>query len=205
MLIDWEIVRDIDARAVRYSVEQVDAVTTGDLGRPTPCVGWSLADLLGHLIAQHRGFAAAAAGHGADLTQWAVPSIGDDVVQRYRSAADDVLAAFAALEAPDRPVHLPEFQSEPFPAVAAVNFHAVDYLVHAWDVAATLGRPFAPDDALVNALLPLVLAIPNDAEQRAPGSPFAPALPAPADASPLERVLTALGRSPEWRPTAPHA
>ena len=148
MHIDWEILRYMNARAVQYSVDHVDAVTTADLDRPTPCAGWTLADLLGHLMAQHRGFAAAATGHGADLTQWAVPQLGDDVRRQYRTEADAVLAAFAAVKAPDQPFHLPEFGTDPFPAVLAIGFHTVDYLVHAWDVAATLGREFTPDDAV---------------------------------------------------------
>ena len=55
-------VRELDRRAVRASVDMVAKVTIEDLGRPTPCAGWTLADLLAHMTAQHRGFAAAAEG-----------------------------------------------------------------------------------------------------------------------------------------------
>ncbi|GAA3385653.1 TIGR03086 family metal-binding protein [Cryptosporangium minutisporangium] len=199
---DWTTIRDLDTRAVRLSVEQVDAVTTADVDRPTPCTGWSVADLLGHLVAQHRGFAAAAAGRGDDPAPWTVPHLGDAAVEQYRAAADEVLAAFAAVDAPDRPFHLPEIAPTPFPAVLAIGFHTIDYLVHAWDVAAALEREFTPDEALVDALLPVVLALPDGAERTAPGSPFAPGLPARDDASPFARLLSALGRSPEWRPAA---
>jgi len=201
MLTNWKTIRDLDASAVRYSVEQVEAATAADLDRPTPCAGWTLGDLLTHLVAQHRGFAAAAAGHGDDLQRWAAPSSGADALRDYRSAADEAVTAFAAVETPDSPFRLPEFGApEPFPAVLAIGFHAVDYLVHAWDVAATLGRQLTPDDDLVEGLLPLVLAVPDDAERTKPGAAFAPAVPAPADASPLDRVLAALGRTPDWKP-----
>ena len=51
---------------VLASVDVVSAVTTDDLSRPTPCAGWNLSDLLTHMTVQHRGFAAAAHGLGAD-------------------------------------------------------------------------------------------------------------------------------------------
>ena len=59
-------IRDLDARAVRASVDVVEEITAVDLSRPTPCAGWTLGDLLAHMTVQHQGFAAAAAGRGAD-------------------------------------------------------------------------------------------------------------------------------------------
>ena len=37
----------------------VQHVTDEDLDRPTPCAGWTVADLLAHEVGQHLGFAAA--------------------------------------------------------------------------------------------------------------------------------------------------
>jgi hypothetical protein len=53
--------RQADATAVRASVAVVAQVSTGDLGRLTPCAEWDLGTLIAHMTAQHRGFAAAAA------------------------------------------------------------------------------------------------------------------------------------------------
>src|SRR4051812_18387953 len=61
---------------VQASIAVVAHVQADDLGRPTPCVEWTLADLLAHLIAQHRGFAAAARGSGGDPDAWQVRPIG---------------------------------------------------------------------------------------------------------------------------------
>jgi uncharacterized protein (TIGR03086 family) len=85
-------VRELDRRAVRGSVEVAERVTAGDLGRATPCAGWTVADLLAHMTAQHRGFTAAARGHGADPKVWEVRSLvrGDGAgsgVGEVRSAA----------------------------------------------------------------------------------------------------------------------
>src|ERR1700732_4239867 len=67
--IDRAIV-GLDARAVRASVQIVSRASAADLARPTPCSDWTLAELLAHMTAQHNGFAAAAAGDGADLVHW---------------------------------------------------------------------------------------------------------------------------------------
>ncbi|MGW5354654.1 TIGR03086 family metal-binding protein [Streptomyces sp. NPDC004031] len=185
-----ERLRDLDARAVRLSTGLVRESTVADLRRPTPCEGWDLADLLGHMTAQHRGFAAAARGAGGEAAVWAVAQDADPAAA-YEAAAADVVAAFAAVDDPEQPFTLAEFSTGPdFPARLAVGFHFLDYVVHAWDVAVTLGVPFTPDADLVEAALPIALAVP-------PASPvFADPLPAAPDADALTRVLTWLGRSP---------
>ncbi|WP_415795013.1 maleylpyruvate isomerase N-terminal domain-containing protein, partial [Mycolicibacterium frederiksbergense] len=48
--------------AVLHSVAIVEAVTASDLDLPTPCAGWTVADLLAHMTVQHRGFAASVRG-----------------------------------------------------------------------------------------------------------------------------------------------
>ncbi|MFD1498127.1 maleylpyruvate isomerase N-terminal domain-containing protein, partial [Streptosporangium lutulentum] len=76
-------VRELDRRAVLASVDLVATVAIEDLGRSTPCDGWTLADLLAHMTVQHHGFAAAAEGAGADLSVWRVEPLGDDAVSAY--------------------------------------------------------------------------------------------------------------------------
>src|ERR1700750_714582 len=61
---------DLDARVVRGTVALVTQARPADLARPTPCAGWTLGDLIGHMTTQHDGWTAAAAGHGADLSCW---------------------------------------------------------------------------------------------------------------------------------------
>lgn len=84
----------LDAEAVRASVDMVARATAGDLAGPTPCAGWTLRDLLGHMTAQHHGFAAASRGEG-DIAVWRPRPLGDDPVGAYREAAQHVLEAFA--------------------------------------------------------------------------------------------------------------
>ena len=196
--MSFDEIRDWDQRAVRRSVELVDAVTASDLTRPTPCGDWTLSELIGHLTAQHRGFAAAARGQGADLAYWSVPPAGPDPVGAYRDAAEEVTAAFAASE-PDTAFTLPEITTRmTFPARRAIGFHLIDYVVHSWDLARSLDVPVDLDDDLVRAAVPIVVAVPNGPERLQPGAAFAPALDVAAGSSILDEILLRLGRSPNW-------
>ncbi|WP_329117376.1 TIGR03086 family metal-binding protein [Streptomyces sp. NBC_01353] len=202
----FERLRLLHARVVRDSVALMHRVTPGDLGRPTPCAGWTVADLLAHMTAQHRGFAAAALGDGADLAHWSVHPVTDTVeaVARYAEAAADVGAAFAALDAPDRPFLLPEFTVDrTFPADRAVGFHFIDYVVHGWDITRGLDLPYDPEPDILDAALPIALSVPDGDTRLAPDSPFRPGIPLPPGAATLDRILATLGRTPD-RPTGGH-
>ena len=54
-----------------------------------------------------------------------------------------------------------------------MGFHFVDYVVHGWDVAATLGVPFELPADVVAAVLPLALGVPDGDFREPTGSPFA--------------------------------
>jgi uncharacterized protein (TIGR03086 family) len=189
--------------AVLTSVELVNTVQPADLTRPTPCEGWVLADLLSHMTVQHRGFAAAARGHGADPANWQVESVADtvrsDPARAYADAARDVLAAFSADGADDATFALPEFgDNAAFPGSIAMGFHFVDYVVHGWDVAASLGvRYELPADVLA-AALPLALAVPDGEVRLLETIPFDPAVEPVDGAGEFDRILRHLGRRPDW-------
>ena len=186
-IISW------NERAVRAAVTVVAQVSPEDLSRPTPCVEWDLAALLAHMTAQHCGFAAAAAGDGADPGAWATRPLGPDPVAEYTAAAEAVIGAFAVPGVAERQFRLPEAGPRAIPGHLAVAFHFVDYLVHGWDVAAAIGHPYEPDADLVTAALPIVAAVPDDESRLAPGAPFGPALPDPGTGS-FDRLLALVGR-----------
>jgi uncharacterized protein (TIGR03086 family) len=193
MPIEFGELLAFDRAAVEHSITLIDPVTPADLSRTTPCTGWDLAGLIAHMTAQHRGFAAAAAGRGADPAPWkALPAA--DPVAEYRQAARDVLTAFAT--AGDAVFTMPEIAPRTVPAPMAVGFHLVDYLVHSWDVAVARGVTFTPEPDLVAATLPIALAVPDDGQRLSPEFPFRPAVAVPDGASPFERLLAALGRDP---------
>jgi uncharacterized protein (TIGR03086 family) len=187
-----------NATAVRASIAVVDRVTAPDLTNATPCANWNLTDLLTHMTAQHRGFAAAARGNGADRAVWANLPLGPDPVAEYRKTAEEVLAAFAEDGVVSRQFAIPEVTEDAeFPGDIAIAMHTVDYLVHAWDVARAIGVEFDADTDAVWATAPLVAMIPDDDSRLEPGAAFGPALPT-AGANEFDTMLAALGRDPNW-------
>jgi len=210
----------LDALAVRASLQVVSLVGAVDLARPTPCGDWTLGELLAHMTAQHDGFAAAAAGSGADLARWTPASPAADPAGEYAAAARRVLAAFGADGVLDRQFALPEISPKlRFPAAQAIGFHLVDYVVHGWDVARSLGldrgqlepdllsadlhsadlhSPDLHSADLLEAALLIARSVPDDERRRQPGAAFAPRVPTAADADPLDRIVALLGRRPRW-------
>jgi uncharacterized protein (TIGR03086 family) len=184
----------LDRRAVEATLRISERTGTRDRSRPTPCAGWTVADLMAHMTGQQLGFAAAARGGGDDPAAWQ-PVDGD-----YAAACADVIAAFAEPGATDRGFALPEIRSGgTFPAHQAISFHLVDNVVHAWDLATALGLlglPVELDDDVLAAALRVAEQVPNGAERLRPGSAFAPARAVPPGAATLDRIVLLLGRQP---------
>jgi uncharacterized protein (TIGR03086 family) len=202
MPIDMPDIRPFHRIVVLNSIALVDSVRAPDLDAPTPCAGWNLAELLAHMTAQHRGFALAARGSGDDSDVWrpdaVMGAITADPGGTYADAARDVLAAFVDDATLQASFALPEFgPNARFPGANAIGFHFIDYVVHGWDVAESLGVAYTLPDDVVDAALPLALAVPDGDFRETPEAPFARAVAAPT-ATNLDRILRHLGRSPDW-------
>lgn len=189
--------RELDRRAVLTTVTIAAHVTPEHLARPTPCAEWTVGELLEHMTAQHRGFAASARGHGDDLALWQPRRPGPHTRDDYLASAKDVLAAFESPELLDRPFALPEFGTS-VPGHLAVGMHLVDYVVHGWDLARALGIDYALDGELAEPTLRIAARVPDGPQRSQPDSPFGPALPSGAEDPALHRLLRMLGRSPNW-------
>jgi uncharacterized protein (TIGR03086 family) len=193
---------ELDRIAVQEASRLVELARGGDDGdwaRETPCAGWDLRRLVAHMTAQHHGFAAAARGVGGEPGYWRESEEVGEPARAHRAAADAVLSAFAEPGVQEREFVLPELGGG-FAGRTAIGFHFVDYVVHAWDVAATLGVRLRLTDEVVVAALAVARRVPTDPAGRGPGFAFAPALKVPQGVGPLEEALRLLGREPEAWP-----
>jgi len=186
----------LHARALDLGTSVMGRVTPGDLDRPTPCTGWDLRTLLGHIIGQNHGFAEAVEAPDAPLSAYAhrVPE-AQAVAADWKASADRVAQAFAAAT-PGKPVLLVEISDEiRFPAETAIGFHLLDTVVHTWDVATSLEEVFHPGDELAHAVLIGARQVPAGPARERPGASFAPVLPS-GGTDPWQEALALLGRRP---------
>jgi uncharacterized protein (TIGR03086 family) len=163
----------------------LDAVPPSGWGAPSPCEGWTAADVVGHLVGTQRDFLGT---HGADLG--GPPDVVADPAAAWRAHAARVAAAVADDELPAR-----EFDGFFGPTTvgeAFQRYYVWDMLVHRWDLARAVGA----DAALTDAELDLVEA---GADGFGPALHMdgicRPALDVPADADRSTRVLARLGRA----------
>lgn len=189
--------RPLHRRALDLTSAVTDRIRPADLARSTPCAAWDLEALLGHMIGQNYGFAAAARGpEDAPLAAFAARPPGGEPAAEWRASAAHIADAFADADL-ERPVLLAELSAEQrFPAWVAIGFQLLDTVVHGWDVATALGVPFAPDQELVTATLRVAEAVPTGAAREHPDASFAPVLPTADGADDWHRALALLGRRP---------
>lgn len=185
--------RPFDQAATDLCQAEIATIRPDQLDLPTPCAEWTLGELIAHLVAENRGFAAAAVG-APDPSAWRPGPPDEITVTLFPWSVDKVTAAFAADGVLEREVEVREFGV--FPGRVAVGMHFIDYLVHAWDVARSLDRLDPIPHDLAEAALRLHALFPSE---RPDGSSFAPVVPVHPLASASSRLLALAGRDPEWR------
>jgi uncharacterized protein (TIGR03086 family) len=178
-------------RAQADFTDRVDAVEPeqwDDAALP----GWTVADLVAHLVCEALWTPPLLAGEPADLVDGRFPAetpdlLGDDPLTGWETAADGALAAFAEDRALLRTVHL---QRGPTSAAEYIEELTADLTVHCWDLARATGGDTELDPALVTASLVVADRLPADG---VPGR-FAPPLDVPRTAPPQVRLLGRYGR-----------
>ncbi|HMQ38456.1 MAG TPA: TIGR03086 family metal-binding protein [Micropruina sp.] len=157
---------------------------------PSPCEGWTAADVVRHVIDTERDFLVR---HGLlDTT----PPATNDPAEAWRAHLSDVAQALATGGVAERPYD--GYFGPTTIGDTMADFYGWDLVVHGWDVARATGQdgPITDDDARTLG----AIADGWGAALHSPGV-CAPALPVPDGATPVEQLLARLGRDPHW--TAP--
>jgi uncharacterized protein (TIGR03086 family) len=191
---------ELHARVLRQSVDIVDDIGDGQWDGPTPCAGWTLRQLVEHMILENRGFAAAAGGETSDRRVWTDRQFLDDLRADYRASAERVVESFGAPGVLEGEFWLPLINpSLRLPARQAISFHLLDYVVHGWDVATAIGRPVQVPTDIVDAALDIATReVPDGPRRHRPNASFVAPVELAPGAPELDRLLAWLGRSPTW-------
>jgi uncharacterized protein (TIGR03086 family) len=178
-------------RAQNQFTDRVDAVAP-DQWEDEALPGWTVADLVAHLVSEALWVPPLLAGEPFDLIDGRFPEdtadlLGDDPFTGWESAADAALSAFAEDDALIRTVRL---SRGPTPAAEYIEEMTADLTVHAWDLARATDGDTELDGELVTAALVFAERLPEDG---VPGL-FEPPLDVSLSAPPQVRLLARFGR-----------
>jgi uncharacterized protein (TIGR03086 family) len=168
-----------------YVARHIDAASLGD---STPCREFTIAQVAHHLMGSIASLGGMA---GAELTQPTLADVADSEVPIEVQIAD---LAQPALEAWRRRGLEGEIAMGPMemPASFFAGILSVEFLVHAWDLAAASGQKLIVDDRLAAYVLELSKRVVSD-EMRIP-SMFGPAIEIGADAGAMDQLIAFTGR-----------
>lgn len=162
----------------------LDSVPATAWSAPSPCEGWSAADVVAHMVETQRDFLTT---HGADLGQ--APDVPADPAAAWRDHSKRVLAALA-----DDAFTATAYDGHFGPTTVGATleqFYLFDMVVHRWDVARAAGLDAGLSDAEIDR-------VDAGADSFGPAlymdGVCRPGVEAPEGADRATRVLARLGR-----------
>ena len=178
-------------RALDHTRRYVVALNDAQWGSPTPCDGWTVRELLNHIVAGNLW--AAELGNGRSIADVGSALDGDtlgaDPLGAYDRSSAAAAATFEAPGALDRPCAV---SYGPVPGSVYAGHRFLDVLIHGWDLASATGQSTDLDPQLVDACWEVLL--PQLAPMQASGA-FGVARPDQPGDNPQSTLLAALGRS----------
>jgi uncharacterized protein (TIGR03086 family) len=177
-------------RAIAYTRASLVQVTEADLDRPTPCHGWVMRDLLGHMDDSLEAMAAAAQATSLSLVPSEPPGAGAELLDSICIRARGLLSHWHPER--DGDVDLGEL-SLPRELLGAVG--ALEITLHGWDVAEGLGQPRPIPPGLAMDLWPVARDHVTEADRP---FRFGPPVEVSDWATPATRLLAHAGRSARW-------
>jgi uncharacterized protein (TIGR03086 family) len=183
---DHDVV-ELDRRAGQRMVELIER-SAGHGQAPTPCTGWTVDDLVAHVIAGNVKYEGIA--RGDDFVPGApAVSVGAEPAATYESTFAAMVEAWRQPGALEREIGLP--RGARGPAEVAAWIHLGETLGHGWDLARATGQEPGFDDEVVAVCLAATKG--RMPAERGEGSPFADATDTRSD-SLIDQLAAYLGR-----------
>jgi uncharacterized protein (TIGR03086 family) len=177
---------------------RVNAVSEDQWQSRTPASEWSVADLVSHLVEEHRWAAPLMDGHDMEAARMIVEGarsmpvdggVGGNLAEEWNEASIGSGDAFSADGALDRDV---ELSSGTRPARQYIEEMIFDLIVHSWDLGTAIGyaEPL-PDDLVV----PVLEKAQSFGDMSGSGI-FDSPVPVADDAPAIDRLVALTGRDP---------
>lgn len=172
---------DHDSAVLHRALDQLASLLNGvrreTLNDRTPCEQWTVQDLVDHIVAAPAKFGRMMRGESIDWSA-PTPAAGVDPAGAFRSHAEDLLRAWHGQDGPKGP--------------AGLDWQCAEFAVHAWDLAAAMGRSTGGlDPEVAERGLAFMRANLTDDNR---GAAFAPEQPAPDGADAYQRIAAFAGR-----------
>ena len=180
----------LHARALAATAGVVAGVPAPRLDDASVCAGWSVRELLNHVVSGNWWVPELASGQSiADVgDRLDGDLLGADHVAAYQGSADAAAAAFQQPGAMERPVAV---SYGPVPGSVYCGHRFIDVLVHGWDLARSTGQDATLDPDLVQACWEVVEP---QAEGFKASGVFGSEVEVPPGADLQTRLLATLGR-----------
>jgi uncharacterized protein (TIGR03086 family) len=183
-----EVLDALDA-TFDHAEQVVAGVKPEQLGDPTGCAKWDVAELVGHMNGTLVAFGGLLAG--------GEPSAGEPSADPLASYPEEMAKLRQMWHRPDAfegTVKMGPLGDIPKETAARLAIQEV--LAHSWDLAKATGQDAALPEGVVADALPFANDFLPDAARNENGDPFGLAVEVPADASPTDQFAAALGRRP---------
>jgi uncharacterized protein (TIGR03086 family) len=187
--------------AATRMADLIEGVPDDLLGAPTPCLDYTLGDLVDHVRRFTLAFTAAARKDTAGMTSGRAPgdasSLGDD----WRTRIPRDLAALAeAWRDPAAWTGMTMAGGIDLPGELAGLIALDELVVHGWDVARASGQDFDQDRESLEAVHAFVKQFSGPGQEKAREGMFGPEVAVSEDAPLLDRLIGLTGRDPNWSP-----
>jgi uncharacterized protein (TIGR03086 family) len=176
---------DLLERATCRAGAVIACVTPEQLSAPTPCSEWTVQALIDHMIGGPQYLLNALTGSPPS------PHSGASI-DAYRAGVASALAELREPGALERTCTSPLGFEWTIEQATAGTF--MDQLIHTWDLATATGQDATLDPELVAICTAMFL--PHMPEMGRAGGLVGPAIAVAPDASPQEKLLSAMGRHP---------
>jgi uncharacterized protein (TIGR03086 family) len=170
------------------------------LGAPTPCPDYRVADLIDHVGGLSQAFTDAALKR--NLAASAPPTVdGSRLPVDWRTSIPRAVNALAdAWREPDAWTGMTSAGGVELPGEIGGLVALDELLLHGWDLARALGRPYNCDETSIAAVHGFVAQFSGPGQEEARGGLFGPEVPVDPGAPLLHRVVGMAGRDPSWSP-----